>query len=341
VDRVSKHVKLKKRAHLKKTPLCSKLSKILAIFGHSPNAVCDMSKKKSGYFNKLFKQFKKKVNTQFPSLSLFLNTKVRTWFLGFKNEKAMMKGKDITKSKHPTIVLFTAHKCASTYTSKIFQAFAEAESMPFIDFPRYFIFTKGFHHFGNPAFMKTAFKPTGYYYGAFRGYKNIPDIEKYRIVLILRDPRDVITSHYFSTAFSHPVLSEGIYEARQKALQQTIDEFVLENAPKTKKYYAEYCEKALNKENILFLKYEDMISDFEPWLHRLTKHLGMEHQQAVVQKLVAESKFTVKKEDKFSHIRSIKAGDYLDKLQPETIRKLNEMFKEELEMLSYNIEATT
>jgi hypothetical protein len=298
-----------------------------------------MSNKKSGYFNKLFKQAKKKINTQFPALSLFLNTKVRTFFLDFSKEKALMKGKDISKSTKASIVLFTAHKCASTYTSKIMQDLAAAEGMPFIDFPRYFIFSKNFSKFADPTFMRTAFKPKGYFYGAFRSFKNIPNIENYRIALILRDPRDVITSHYFSTAFSHPVLSKGIYEARQEALKQTIDEFVLANAPQTKEYYHEYCQKALHLPNVELLKYEDMIGDFEPWLQRLVKHIGMEHQQEVIKRLVAESKFTVKKEDKFSHIRSIKAGDYLDKLKPETIQALNELFKEELEMLNYPITA--
>ena len=285
--------------------------------------------------NKFSKKLKKDINKNFPKLSLFLNSKLRIFFLDFKNERLAQKGKSISKSEKPTILLFTAHKCASTFTSKVVGQLAEAANMIEVNFARFFIYNKKSYQLGQADFLKKAFFKKGYYYGPFRSFKNLPDIEEYRILLILRDPRDVLTSHYFSTAFSHPIMNKNIYDERQKALQQTIDEYVMTNAEKTREYYKDYCEKALPLPNTLFLKYEDMISDFEPWFRKLATHINMDENKELIENIIANSNFKVEKENKYSHIRSIKSGDYLDKLKPETIEFLNEFFKDELKALGY------
>jgi hypothetical protein len=50
----------------------------------------------------------------------------------------------------------------------------------------------------------------------------------------------------------------------------------------------------------------------------------------------AESSFTVKRgEDAWSHRRQVTPGDHRDKLKPETISRLNGVFREALEALRY------
>ncbi len=57
--------------------------------------------------------------------------------------------------------------------------------------------------------------------------------------------------------------------------------------------------------------------------------------EKLIEEIVSKTSFKVKKEDKHSFIRNIKAGDHKNKLAPETIEKLNLLFKNELELLNY------
>ena len=124
---------------------------------------------------------------------------------------------------------------------------------------------------------------------------------------------------------------------RKHVKKKSIDEYVLESADEFKSIYGKYVEFLKNSENIKFLKYEDMITEFEPWLKELYDFLNIDirNNQSFDQS-VKKASFKVAKEDKNSHIRNIKSGDHLNKLKPSTIEKLNTIFKEELRILNYS-----
>ena len=80
-----------------------------------------------------------------------------------------------------------------------------------------------------------------------------------------------------------------------------------------------------------------MVADFKPWLQQLANHLDLENRDQKIEELVEATSFKVKKEDKKSFVRNITPGDHKNKLKPETIATLNEIFKEELIKLKYTI----
>ena len=124
--------------------------------------------------------------------------------------------------------------------------------------------------------LEEVIKPVGYLYCPFRKFIDIPKLEKYRILLMLRDPRDVLTSLYFSSAYSHadsPVL--GVFKDRQKALSQTIDEFVIDKSDLYLQRYRQYCQNLFGKPNVLFVKYEEMVTDFNTWFNKVTDFLEL------------------------------------------------------------------
>jgi len=59
----------------------------------------------------------------------------------------------------------------------------------------------------------------------------------------------------------------------------TIDEFVLNEAENFKTIYKAYCNNLLDKSNVLFLKYEEMISDFPAWLNKLSGFLEIKNKE--------------------------------------------------------------
>ena len=155
---------------------------------------------------------------------------------------------------------------------------------------------------------------------------------------MLREPRDVLTSLYFSHAYSHaiPLLNqEELLNLRKKALSMTIDEYVIENMPKYLRIYQEYCQNLFGKPNVMFVTYEKMVTDFDTWLDSIIEFLKLKVSPELVSKIKEEADFTVKEENIYAHKRQVLPGEHQRKLKPETIEILNYNFSEILDVLGY------
>lgn len=240
-----------------------------------------------------------------------------------------------------SIIWFTVHKSASEYIrSEILPKLAQELDMKYIDHEGdYWLRGKSFKDtLINDKKNSHFFNPFGCIYGPFRQfYQEIPSMENYKVVLMLRDPRDALTSLYFSLAYSHYLPERRkaeVENVRNLALKSTIDDYVLEKSYSFFDFYKKYCEQCLGKPNVLFLKYEDMVNDLKNWLNTLINFMQVEVNQNFVNNLVKEANFEVK-EDIYAHKRQVKPGDHRRKLKVKTIRLLNENFNQILHQLAY------
>lgn len=268
---------------------------------------------------------------------LFLTSVLKPFY--FSDEFLVLNGlKRKSKSKQQSILFFTVHKSASTFIKNAIVNLVGANNIVSLQFSGYWNRNKQKIYYNDYDFMKKVLYEKGYFYGAFRAFYSFPNMDKFKIILVLRDPRDVLTSFYFSTLFNHPLSDKTVLDDRKKYASYSIDEYVLEIAPAMQKNYAAYCTNLLHKDNVLFLKYEDMISKFDIWLYKLTGFLGLENIEEKANEIINDTSFKVEKEDPASFIRNVKAGDHLKKLKPETIDKLNKLFYNELQALNYTIQ---
>lgn len=256
----------------------------------------------------------------------------------FKDEYLLLHGlKPKTNSKQQSILFYTVHKSASTFIKNTVMELLAHENLTVINFSGYLSKNAQEATYNNTDKMGKLLKPKGYFYGAFRSYYSFPEMERYKILLVLRDPRDVLNSYYFSTLYNHPIGRKEVLEEREMYADMDIDSFVLHKAPEFKIRYSDFCKHLLHRPNVVLLQYEDMISNFTPWINKLSDFLEIKNNEEVKKNIIAKTSFKVKKEDKNSFIRSIKANDYKDKLKPETIEKLNEIFRDELTQLGYEL----
>ncbi|MBX7234818.1 MAG: sulfotransferase [Caldilineales bacterium] len=182
------------------------------------------------------------------------------------------------------------------------------------------------------------------------------DIGSYAVILHLRDPRDALTSAYFSSTYSH-TRSERSFnpsdDLRRQWEEQGVDAFVLERAPKLSQRYAELCATLLGRPNVVFVRYEDMVADYHTWLGRyLSAFSQISAEKKAGLGLLRKSKdplermqetfyekfkddFLVEEEDVFRHKRQITPGDYQRKLSQETVAQLNREFGAVLGQLGY------
>ncbi|MEZ2320219.1 MAG: sulfotransferase domain-containing protein [Microcoleus sp.] len=228
-----------------------------------------------------------------------------------------------------SIIWFTAHKCASVYASEILQKLAEDVGMIYLNYEGD-LWVKGQSLgkviSGNDSeTSNNMFKTTGHIYGPFRQYYPIPEMEKYKVILMLRDPRDVLTSLYFSLVYSHGIPESQktqIDSQRENTRNKAIDDFVIEQSQRFKTTYNSYTKRLFCKNNVLFLSYEDMVTDFPAWLIELCKNLAIKPSEQLINELIDGAKFEVE-ENIYSHKRQVKPGDHRRKLQVNTIKQLD------------------
>ena len=201
--------------------------------------------------------------------------------------------------------------------------------------------------------------PKGACFGPIRGGEAPPlfpkDIDEYSIVLHLRDPRDAMTSQYFSEAYSHPRREDGFNptdEKRAKWIEEGIDNHVIKYLNWYKQKHKDLIENLLGKPNVTFLKYEDMVLNYKDWLKGYLS--AFEHaahgrkfrlsfnKKPTISDLYGQlyekhkNSFKVKEEDIYKSKRQVQPGDHKRKLKQETIETLNNEMKDILDALGYS-----
>jgi hypothetical protein len=179
------------------------------------------------------------------------------------------------------------------------------------------------------------------YFGPFRhgsitGHHHGPND---KVILHLRDPRDCLTSLYYSILHSHPVPEgagkDDFLKFRAQVASRSIDEQCLLQSRGYIRLYNNYIDLYKNSENIFLSRYEDMVSDFENWLNGIFTFTQAPLNHFHFTNILDNADFQVDKEDISKHKRRVVPGDFLDKLAPATIQQLNEKFSAALECFGY------
>jgi hypothetical protein len=191
-----------------------------------------------------------------------------------------------------------------------------------------------------------------------RFFVDIPQIDDYDVILHLRDPRDVLVSMFYSYCYIHPGEIEANTGYRRDVASRGIDAFVLAKASERSseyrgdygtgghvedlignlpKRYRDYIERLLTRPNVLLVKYEEMVTDYRRWLEKFINPFPIDDKRKVIEEWAARSQafFPKRANDAMNHVRHVTPGDYKAKLQPSTIRALDEIFSGTLDALGY------
>jgi hypothetical protein len=270
------------------------------------------------------------------------------WFFKdkFLVEKALLAGHHRTYSQRPSVLHFSFNKAATQTVKKLLiecarrnkltpallHDYAFHHSMPFLD------------HLDSASMKKYAhlFKSSGYLYTVFGGMiEEIPSLEKFKVVLVVRDPRDILVSDYYSIAYSHAIpdgeKKEVYLSRREKALATKLDEYVLQSAPKLQSVFERYAIHLFPVcPGVHVARYEDMVENFPEWLDSLVSACGMEISKSFRQDLLANHEARRPKGENIQkHLRKGMPGEHREKLRSETIEQLNQTFNESLTRFNY------
>lgn len=107
-------------------------------------------------------------------------------------------------------------------------------------------------------------------------YSRYKDIDDYQGIHVIRDPRDIIVSGYFSHKYSHPTNRwNELVKYREILNTCDVNEGLIHEIEFSKQFLSDIADWKYDKENILELKYEEVTTNqFDSWL-AIFIHLGL------------------------------------------------------------------
>ena len=247
----------------------------------------------------------------------------------FKKEIDFFENKNFNTVDKESILFFTSHKSASTFFDKFFYLIRNSQKRICINVDQYntFILENKFNH--SESFLGK-FKSRGYIFGPIRTYLKIPNLQNYKIVLFLRDPRDVLVSDYFSTKFSHNSINQELILEKKKVQNKTIDEFVLWKSGYYKKKYESYLP-LLELKNVKYIRYNDFIENPNEIKDKLLEIFEVNKLTEELKNFFDEKKTKSKDHGKiniYDHQKMGQLNIFQNHLKQDSISCLNEEYKD-------------
>lgn len=284
---------------------------------------------------KFLSRTKKKISNR------FISKKIR-WEI----EKDRIQSAIQAQKKPRSVLLYTTHKCASTFVPKVFRRVQNHSDYQLFDY------ASGLRDLGNnidadgieKGFIKEfsersydhLFFEHGEIYAPLRFDINFPGRESFKHIFFLRDPRDVLVSSFFSFGFTHALAPNDLRretQLKRKAdiQEKGIDQFVIEYAEEVLDRLNGYRKLRENCLSNLFLKYNDFTKDTATFIRKITDYIDVTLPDKVINEIVESARPIQSKVNPQSHKRSGKSGQFKEALKPETRNELNKIFKDVIE----------
>lgn len=246
-----------------------------------------------------------------------------------------------TKIDRPSFFVFSVPKSGSTLLMQMLMDVCKQKKIPVVDLATE-IFNLGIQPTMLTKDINTIWKEQGYAYLGFRSFFPAIDFDfnQTKNILLVRDPRDMLVSLYFSIKYSHVEPADAgsgnsIRINRERLKTVDINQSVLEMAKTYKKYFQDYLTK-LPTETTRVYRYEDVIFKKKEWLEDMLAFLNIELPIQTIRKIANKYDIRPGKEDPHKHIRQIVPGNYKSHLKPATVEKLDDLFKPIMEYFLYN-----
>lgn len=180
----------------------------------------------------------------------------------------------------------------------------------------------------------------GYFYGGMGPFSEVSSLPKVKYILMTRDPRDILISHYYSVKEAHVINSKKMLNEvnRVKSMSLTeycADEYILKDL---EKYLNQASQILASDLDYIYVKYESLIADPRKSLTKIGSFIGLSEDNLDLEDLLEANFKTLPdqdSEDILRHRRSGAWGQFREKLPAELQELLWDRFKDKMELLGY------
>ncbi len=193
--------------------------------------------------------------------------------------------------------------------------------------------------------IEQIFLPKGYCYSGFRivppNMVAVLTQLSGKKILMVRDPRDMLVSRYYSQKFSHPFPEAGTlqFSAQVNALRDatldSIDRFCIFSVELYLRAFRDY-QAFLDDSSVKIVKYEDVVFDKLSLARKIRDWFSLDIPCARLNELVEPFNVLPAEDRPHEHIRQVHPGDHKRKLQPETIEVLNATLEKFIRRFDYS-----
>jgi hypothetical protein len=234
----------------------------------------------------------------------------------------------------PSVFSFALHKSGSVLLDNIMLDLCGTVGLPAISIDG-ICFRGGLRlHDLRPEPAISLLSRPGYCFYGFRGLHGFMysmDLGHNKKIILVRDPRDILTSYFFSMRYSHSVPPVGktrttVLAQREVTNSQTIDEYVLsQNVTFIHTNYHRYI--ALEGPMTKVFRYEDVIFTKRDWVKTINDWFALGASDEAVAAIAARHDILPDREDPHSHIRQVTPGNYKKHLAPGTIERIEDQYR--------------
>jgi len=242
------------------------------------------------------------------------------------------------KANFSSKFVFSFAKSGSTLLNDLLFTYCPQMNVPVVSvFDQ--AFSQGLDTTNVRAESSAVFTNPGFVFSGFRHFPNFDlDVGANRCILLVRDPRDMVVSLYYSVTKSHviPEGNESLRKNREQSLQKAIDEFVIDKMHSYVGQFKTYKEKLAGKQ-VKVYRYEDVIYDKATWLGDVLDYLEIDKSPALLKSVVQRFDVIPDTENETQHVRQVHPGNYKKKLSDSAIEKLTEKAKDFLTHYNYSL----
>ncbi|MCB1342351.1 MAG: sulfotransferase domain-containing protein [Pseudooceanicola sp.] len=246
----------------------------------------------------------------------------------------------------PATFVVAGHKTGSVLLNRIIDDLAALTGLPVVRVEEV-LWRGGLKIKDWPQQIFDLMEQPGLVYTSFRDLQRLGELTSFqtgRRIFMIRDPRDVAVSYFFSMSKSH-VIPEGgaaredMLRMRDAAAQSDLDSFIqrgmANNVLRNIQSFAQY----LGTPDTVFYKYEDIIFAKEPWVAQIAADLGISVPQDDIARIARRHDIIPEQENPNAHIRSVKPGGWREKLSPQSVAFIEEKFPLFFEKYGYGRES--
>jgi hypothetical protein len=252
----------------------------------------------------------------------------------------------------PSVFSFSMAKAGSTLLYNMLSQLAPSAQLTYFSIEDY-LFAHNVSPVNRPGDVGDIIKTAGYCYGGFRQYPafRVPGIDEAKTTFLVRDPRDMITSLYFSLLGSHRIpkadetakgenepagAAERMLKARARLRTTDINTFARRSVNTYLKIFEGYVAQGFAwRPNVAVYRYEDVIFAKEDWIRDICEWYEWDIATSRQRQVAAMFDERPTQERPMEHIRQVTPGNHLDHLTDATSAVIVEALAEYMRIFGY------
>jgi hypothetical protein len=247
---------------------------------------------------------------------------------------------------HPAAFFLSVHKAGSTLLQRMVRDLCAEAGRAVFELESE-LFRQGIVPGDCPLDAFLLLERDGYVHSGFRTPWLLHFLRSYRKrakLLLVRDPRDIAVSYYFSMARSHPLpesgrAREGILRQRQTAAGQDPSAYVLAgNVNGVMNALVNFSRQLGQFDRFDWVRYEDVIFDKAALARRICETMDVTLGEEVLAEVAARHDVRPEEERPDQHIRQVTPGNHEKHLSAEAQAFLFRRFRPAFERFGYEVD---